>query len=311
MKAAFQARPALIALAMAALVTGCSQQPPARPRGATTPVAASSAPPVSAPGSPAMDPAMQMDEPGTAMPTVAATAEVEGVFGSGKPVTVTLHVTDGASGKALGPNDFEIEHTKTIHVLSVDPSLTDYSHAHPRPAGSPGIWSYAFVPRYNRAYHAWLDVKPVGGSQQYVMLTLNGQTSAAPVEKTLSRSAAVGAITAQLTFDAPLVQGQAASGHVRVFRDGKPFTALQPVMAAYAHIVGIAQDWQTIAHVHPMGAEPARDSDRGGPDIAFHLEPKRAGFLKLFAQIRVDGRDVYLPFGVLVAPSLKPSGAQQ
>jgi hypothetical protein len=72
-------------------------------------------------------------------------------------------------------------------------------------------------------------------------------------------------------------------------------------MGAYAHIVGIADDFETIAHVHPLGAEPTSPEQRGGPDFDFHVEPAKPGFLKLFAQVRVDGRDVFLPFGVTVA----------
>ena len=35
--------------------------------------------------------------------------------------------------------------------------------------------------------------------------------------------------------------------------------------------------------------------------LDFHIEPTKPGFLKLFAQVRVDGRDIFLPFGVDVA----------
>ena len=93
-----------------------------------------------------------------------------------------------------------------------------------------------------------------------------------------------------------------ASGRVELTRDGKPMTALEPVMGTYGHIVGIAQDWQHVAHVHPMGAEPHAPGDRGGPTLRFHLEPAQAGFLALHVQVRVDGKDVYLPFGIEVQP---------
>lgn len=224
------------------------------------------------------------------------------MFGSGKPVTVTLRISDAVSGQPMGPESFQLAHTRAIHALAVDPSLTDYSHSHPQPATQAGMWTYAFIPKCNRRYHLWLDLTPVGGAQQYVMLVLNPHAASAPVDKTLSRSAGVGNVSATLTFDTPLIAGEAAMGHLAIQRDRKPFAALEPVMGAYGHIVGIAENWKTIAHVHPMGIEPTRATDRGGPVIDFHLEPKHAGFLKLFAQIQVDGRDVFLPFGVAVRP---------
>lgn len=246
-----------------------------------------------------------------AAPTIAVTAEAAGAFGTGKPVVVTLHINDAATGATMDPGGFELTHTKTIHALGIDPSLTDYGHSHPQSMATRGDWTYTFTPKYDRPYHVWLDVKPVGGVQQYVMLVLNPHGAGAPVDTSRTLSAAVGDVTASLTFDGPLVAGQPAMGHLAIRRDGKPFAALEPVMGAYAHIVGISGDWRTIAHVHPMGAEPKHPDDRGGPAIDFHIEPRQAGFLKLFAQIQVDGRDVFLPFGVTVEPpSSKTSGSK-
>ena len=239
------------------------------------------------------------------VPTVSATAKVAGVFGSWHPVTVTLYVSDSVNGKPLGPDAFDLAHTKEVHVLAVDSSLSDYSHSHPQPMAPAGIWTYTFIPKFNRAYRVWLDVTPVGGAQQYVMLTLNVGGASVPVDKKMSLTASVGNVVATLAFDTSLVAGQAAMGHLSIQRDGKPFAALEPVMGAYGHIVGISEDWTTIAHIHPMGTEPTRESDRGGPTIDFHLEPKHAGFLKIFAQIQVDGHDVFLPFGVTVAAATR------
>ncbi len=291
-----------IAMLVALATTACSPQ--SSQRAATSPATPASASVLNAGATTTNHAAMDMGEAAQAneasAPTVAATAEVAGMFGTGKPVTVSLRVRNVASGKPMGPDDFELAHTNKIHVLGVDPSLTDYSHSHPQPSGMLGVWTYAFIPKYNRAYRIWLDVKPVGSAQQYVMLTLNAQAAGAPVEKTPALSVAVGDISATLAFDASPIVGQASIGRIAILRDGKPFAALEPVMGAYGHIVGISEDWKTIAHVHPMGAEPTKESDRGGPMIEFHLEPMQAGFLKLFVQIQVDGRDVFLPFGVTV-----------
>ena len=242
-------------------------------------------------------------------PMAEATAETSGAFGSGQPVTVTVHVRDIMSGKPMGPDAFSIVHTEKVHVLGVDPSLTDYSHSHPQPAKTPGDWTFAFTPKFNRPYHFWLDVTPVGGTQAYVMVTVNEKGASAPVEKNTSLVATIDDLSATLSFDAPLVVGQADMGHLEVRRKGKPLAALEPVMGAYSHIVGISEDWTSISHVHPMGTEPTKASDRGGPAIDFHLEPQRAGFLKIFAQIKVDGRDVFLPFGTTVAPAINPATA--
>jgi hypothetical protein len=89
-------------------------------------------------------------------------------------------------------------------------------------------------------------------------------------------------------------------GNVTITKDGKPFTQLEPVMAAFAHIVGFSEDRKTVVHIHPMGIEPTKESDRDGPTLQFHIEPNKAGFTKMFVQVRVNGKDVFAPFGVMV-----------
>lgn len=90
-------------------------------------------------------------------------------------------------------------------------------------------------------------------------------------------------------------------GMVRVGdAEGKPITNLEPVMGAFAHIVGFYDDFATVAHIHPMGKEPASETDRGGPDLSFHLEPVRSGFVKLYVQVRRAGKDIFIPLGIMV-----------
>ena len=82
---------------------------------------------------------------------------------------------------------------------------------------------------------------------------------------------------------------------------GKPVNSLEPVMGTYGHIVGFYDDLRTVVHIHPMGDEPKNETDHGGPELHFHLEPAKGGFVKLFAQVRIGGKDIYAPFGVQVA----------
>jgi len=299
-----------LAILIGLATSACSKPEPQTPADAGPPPAAAASTPAAATAAMPMDhSAMGTADTGHAMdpnvPMAMATVETSGTFGSGKPVAVTLHVTDMMGGKPMGPESFSTVHTEKVHVLGIDPSLTDYSHSHPLPDTKPGDWRFEFTPKFNRPYHLWLDVTPVGGAQQYVMVTINGKAQPVAVEKAQSLTAVIGDIRATLRFDAPLTAGGAAMGHLTLQKGDKPLAALEPVMGAYAHIVGISEDWTTIAHVHPMGTEPTSESDRGGPAIDFHLEPKHAGFLKLFAQIRVDGHDVFLPFGASVAASTK------
>ncbi len=71
-------------------------------------------------------------------------------------------------------------------------------------------------------------------------------------------------------------------------------------MGTLAHLMGFYADYSSILHIHPMGKEPSKDSERGGSQLMFHIEPQKAGFVKLFAQFRINGKDIYVPFGILI-----------
>ena len=49
-----------------------------------------------------------------------------------------------------------------------------------------------------------------------------------------------------------------------------------------------------------MGAEPSKNSDRGGPELDFHIEPNKSGFWKIWVQVKAKGKDLFIPFGVNV-----------
>jgi len=103
-----------------------------------------------------------------------------------------------------------------------------------------------------------------------------------------------------LTLDGEPKAGSPLMGNITVTKDGQPFALLEPVMGAFSHVVGFTEDYNSVMHIHPMGKEPTSDTERGGPKLEFHIEPKKAGFVKLFAQVRIGGKDIFAPFGIIV-----------
>ena len=73
-------------------------------------------------------------------------------------------------------------------------------------------------------------------------------------------------------------------------------------MAAFAHLVGFNEDKETVLHMHPIGAPISKASERGGPELEFKIYATKPGFVRLFAQVQVGGRQVFVPFGIRVAP---------
>jgi hypothetical protein len=226
-----------------------------------------------------------------------------GSFTPNKAQAVTLMLADAKTGAPIGPNDLEIAHTKKLHLLIIDASLTDYQHIHPVPSAKPGEWTFNFVPKFARPYRVWIDTKRNGADQEYVFadLAVGANKAPAPDAKPLF-AGETGGLKFSLSFDGPVKAGEGVMGSVAVVdaKTGKPFKQLQPIMGAFGHVVAFSRDWGSIEHVHPLGDEPTKDTDRSGPEIGFHMEPQNAGILKIFVQIRANDREKIVPFSVNV-----------
>ncbi|MCI5058685.1 MAG: hypothetical protein MRY83_21415 [Flavobacteriales bacterium] len=225
-----------------------------------------------------------------------------------KKTPTEIELISKKDNKPLLPSEIKETHTKLIHLLIFDQTLTDYQHIHPTPTNKPGIYQFEWTPKEASQYKVWVDLTPLCTNQQeYIMADL-GNLSKSPqkVDKTLNSTYSTGGrsdkIYFNLSFDSQeFMNGKAAMGKVLVKdSQGHPFTQLEPVMGAFAHIVAINEDFKTIAHVHPMGVETSKESDRGGPELDFHFEPNKPGFWKIWVQVKAYGKEFFIPFGINV-----------
>jgi hypothetical protein len=221
---------------------------------------------------------------------------------AGKTSQVHLTLNDIANGKPLSFDNLKESHTKKLHLLIVDPSLSDYHHIHPSADKKAGNFVFDFLPKKNDSYRVWADVIPVStGKQEYVQTDIGkAAPNKAVIDKTVSLVSIVEGYTFTLALDGELKAESAVMGNIVITKNGKSFTQLEPIMGAFAHVVGFNEDYKSIMHIHPMGKEPTSDAERGGPKLEFHIEPKKAGFTKLFAQVKIDGKEIFAPFGVTV-----------
>lgn len=234
--------------------------------------------------------------------TVKLALEPTTALEAGKTTQVILKLKAIVDGKPLSLDDLKEAHTKKLHLLIIDPTLTDYHHIHPVAAKNPGEYVFDFTPLKNDSYRVWADVIPVAtGKQEYVQTDMGmSAKQKASIDKATSMTAMVDGYTFTLALEGEPKAGSPVMGNVTVAKDGQPFTGLEPVMGAFAHVVGFTEDYNSVLHVHPMGKEPTSDTERGGPKLEFHIEPEKAGFVKLFAQVRIDGKDIFAPFGITV-----------
>lgn len=251
------------------------------------------------------------------------------VYRVGQPVTMTVRLKH-SNGATVGANDLAVKHEHVLHVMTVDVGLQDYAHAHPT-ANADGSFSFIFTPRFDRPYRLWADfslkndgahAEPKSVAQDGVQHGAGsaghdqghdarfasvdvpvGVGAAPPVTPAQSLTAEAEGMRFQLSMDSDLRVGQVTKARLSVQdAQGEPFAKLEPLMGAFAHMVGFDPGATTMMHLHPEGAEPKSASARGGPVLAFVVKPERAGPTRLFAQVRANGREVPVPFTVVVSP---------
>ncbi len=222
---------------------------------------------------------------------------------------VTIRLWDTNSNKPIQMSDLRKIHTQKIHVLIIDQSLSDYHHVHPQTTQIPGEYQFIWhLNKKNASYHIWADIVPKNGQQEYILSDLiRGGKGLTPINRSLNFKQKIGGYQFKLSFeDRKLFVGKPSMGKIDILSaHGKPVQNLEPVMGAYAHIVGFSDDFKTIVHAHPMGKEPTKESDRGGSTLRFHLEPQTAGFIKLFIQVKINGKMLFVPFGLYISATEK------
>ncbi|MEO5718687.1 MAG: hypothetical protein ABIR29_08975 [Chthoniobacterales bacterium] len=110
-----------------------------------------------------------------------------------------------------------------------------------------------------------------------------------------------------LHFELTLAQsrikaGQPAPAKLRISKaDGSGFDRLEPVMVAFAHLAGFGEEKETAPHASDRGSDQRRKG-RGGPGLEFKIYATKPVFVRLFAKVQVNGRQLFVPFNVEVTP---------
>jgi hypothetical protein len=148
----------------------------------------------------------------------------------------------------------------------------------------------------------WIDVMPTStGREEYPWCDLAG---VAPKFVSNNVESVLAADTdgyhCELKLSTETFAGEVCGASVNIQRtDGSLVNNLQPYMGAFAHIVGFADDFKSVLHIHPLGPMP-KPNESGGPLIDFKYRPLTPGYLRLFVQFNADGRLHVASFGIPV-----------
>jgi hypothetical protein len=218
---------------------------------------------------------------------------------SGEPVNaiVTLRTSNG---KPVATNDLLVVHTRPLHLLISDPSLTDYQHVHPEPTGQPGEWSFTFTPLKMGAYRIFADFTPAAtGRGLYATADLEVQSGNIRTVDTSSTTPAAdgdGYIFALAPATLPLRAKQPLDLRFTITRADGAEVPLEPVMDAYAHLVAFDEARTGFAHLHPMSENASQVPDRVKPALDFKVTIPKAGRYVVWSQVNLAGSERFVPF---------------
>ncbi|WP_269526637.1 hypothetical protein [Coraliomargarita parva] len=214
------------------------------------------------------------------------------------PVDVTL-VLETSGGTPIAPHELALTHTKKMHVMVIDPAMEDYHHVHPEPEGLNGRYHFSFTPQRAGTYRVFTEIVPVQTRRQLIA-TGEIEVNGLPSEPRFERNTE--SIIDGVRFRLGGVPERLKTGRDYRFSlemaaaDGGPIE-LEMIMGAKGHMVAFDQAGRGFAHMHPEDSVlGAANSD----DLAFLFNVPNPGWYRLFAQIQVNGHDMYGHFDLLV-----------
>jgi hypothetical protein len=218
---------------------------------------------------------------------------------TGEPVDAFVSLKT-SNGKPIATNDLLVVHTRRLHLLITDPSLTDYQHVHPEPTDEPGEWAFRFTPRQSGAYRIFADFTPAAtGRGLYAMAELsvqssqNGKTDTAAIDSPGTSGEYVFALS---PAQQPLRAQQPVDLKFTITRKNGGAVSLVPVMDAYAHLVAFDESRSGFAHLHPMQKDPLAAPDPVRPELNFKVTIPSAGRYVVWAQVNLAGSETFVPF---------------
>jgi hypothetical protein len=181
------------------------------------------------------------------------------------------------------------EHDKELHLVVASRDLTTYRHLHPTRAAD-GTWSTPVdLPRAG-GYRVFADFTPAEKSAGN--LTLGADLAAGGAYRPEAPPAPDSTVTAdgyQVGLAGTLTPGRAGELKLKVSRDGRPVTDLEPYLGAYGHLVALRSGDLAYLHVHPNG-EPGDGTTKPGPEISFTATAPSTGTYRLFLDFQHEGK---------------------
>ena len=210
-----------------------------------------------------------------------------------------------ASGKPIAPEDLLVSHTRKLHLMAVDPTLSDYQHIHPEPGKRPGEWDFAMAPERPGLYRVFADFTPAAtGRGLYASVDFSVPGIVATVTRSPNTTWQTAGFNFELVVPPEFHAGTQVDLRLRIESQGtiKKRVPLQTVMGAFAHLVAFDEARSGFAHLHPQEVDLSKPPDAIHPELTFKVTIPQAGRYVIWGQVNIDGTIISVPFWLEVLP---------
>jgi hypothetical protein len=182
----------------------------------------------------------------------------------------------GEDGRAV--RDFDVEHTKRMHLIVARRDLTGFQHLHPAMSAD-GTWTAPLRLRDAGSYRVFADFSHDGKPTTLADdLRVDGAADLRPLPAPAHNTVSDGGYEVRLDEGAQRA-GQESELRFTVTKDGRPVRH-EPYLGAGGHLVALRDGDLAFLHVHPTEDDGA---------IGFEATFPTAGAYRLFLQFKVGG----------------------
>ncbi|MDQ3689174.1 MAG: DUF4396 domain-containing protein, partial [Chloroflexota bacterium] len=176
--------------------------------------------------------------------------------------------------------DFEVEHTKKVHLIVARRDLSGFQHLHPK-QDKDGRWSTNITINTAGSYRVFADFKRRGENNTLAAdVAVDGPLDSRPLASVHNTADADGGYQVKLTGGASKA-GQEAELGFEVTRNGEK-VVVDDYLGAKGHLVALREGDMAYLHVHP--------ADAGSGSIKFATEFPSDGRYGLFLQFKHEGK---------------------
>lgn len=208
------------------------------------------------------------------------------------------------SGETL--KDFEITHTKLMHMIVVRKDLNFFQHLHPEFDSEKGMFSLKDLSFPEEGeYRIFADFKPVGSKET---ITLHEDIKVGEVYEPIALGSEERTKTFE-DFEVSLethddLQTKAESMLMfNLSKNGEPITNLEEYLGALGHTVILKENTLDFIHAHPHEMEEQNGT------VNFMVEFPEPGRYKIFTQFQIEGKVLLTEFVVTVKENENPEAA--